>query len=307
VASVAELELGLRAGAEGVGLLRTELAFLDARGWPTESEHLEAIEPILRALGPRPATVRVLDFGADKCPPFLSGTDARGLALLLSHEDAFVLQLRAIIQASRNRQVRILLPMVDHPDQLSAARELIERTAVAVRVERVPPVGAMIETPAAAAAARALAARADFLSIGTNDLTAETLGADRFSSNDAHPHHPRVLELIARSVTAAHEAEIAIEVCGEAASDPAMLPLLVGLDVDELSVGAARVAEVRRWVRDLRGSEARSLAATALEMASAEEVAAAVAPLTRRLQSGEGGHAIGEGIECSGRILAFGA
>jgi phosphoenolpyruvate-protein kinase (PTS system EI component) len=306
VASVAELELGLRCGAEGIGLLRTELAFLDAGDWPTEAQHLEALEPILQVLGPRPAMVRMLDFGADKCPPFLTGTNERGLALLLNHEGAFVAQLRATLRCSRDRDVRFLLPMVDHPDELAAAQQLIEHTARRLGVHRAPAVGAMIETPAAVDAVRALAAAADFLSIGTNDLTAEALGVDRFAANGGRAHDPVVLSLIARSVNAAHEAAIALEVCGEAASDPLMLPLLVGLDVDELSVGAARVADVRRWIRCLRGSEVRDLAATALEMARADDVEAALAPLARRLQSGEGCDAVAEGVERSGRILAFG-
>jgi phosphoenolpyruvate-protein kinase (PTS system EI component) len=307
VASVAELEVGLRSGAEGIGLLRTELAFLDAGEWPTEAQHLEVLEPILQALGARPAMVRMLDFGADKCPPFLTGTDQRGLALLLSHERAFVDQLRATLRASRDRDVRLLLPMVDHPDELAAAQELIGHTARALGVERLPAVGAMIETPAAVGAVRTLAAAADFLSIGTNDLTAEALGVNRFAVNGARAHDPAVLGLIALSVNAAHEAGVALEVCGEAASDPVMLPLLVGLDVDELSVGAARVATVRRWIRCLDASEAGELAAVALELAGAAEVEAALAPLARRLQSGEGGDAVAEGVDGSGRILAFGA
>jgi phosphoenolpyruvate-protein kinase (PTS system EI component) len=307
VASVAELELALSSGAEGIGLLRTELAFLDASEWPSESEHMRAIEPILQALGPRPAIVRVLDFGADKCPPFLAGNAKRGLALLLDHEAAFAAQLRAVLHAARDRDLRILLPMVDDPAQLTAARELLDRTARELGIDRAPPLGAMIESRAAAKAAHALASRGEFLSIGTNDLTAEALAADRFRLNEARTHDPTVLRLIARSVAAAHEAHVDLEVCGEAASDPLMLALLVGLEVDQLSVGAARVGEVRRWVRALRVSEARDLAALALEMDGADEVEAAVAPLARRLQSGEGGHAAAQGVEGSGRILAFGA
>jgi phosphoenolpyruvate-protein kinase (PTS system EI component) len=130
---------------------------------------------------------------------------------------------------------------------------------------------------------------------------------DRFSVNDARAHDPAVLRLIALSVNAAHEAGIALEVCGEAASDPVMLPLLVGLDVDELSVGSARVADVRRWIRRLGLGEVSELAAIALEMAGADEVEAALAPLARRLQSGEGSDAVAEGVDRGGRILAHGS
>jgi phosphoenolpyruvate-protein kinase (PTS system EI component) len=253
--------------------------------------------------------VRVLDFGADKSPPFLHDTRRRGLELLLSNGGHLVSQLRAILLCSRGRDVRVLLPMVDTVDQLIAARELLEHTARALRIDRRPPLGAMIETPAAAAHANALASEADFLSIGTNDLTAATVGADRFASSTASAHDPRVLRLIERSVSAAHEAGITIEVCGEAASDPLMVPLLVGLDVDELSVGAARVGAVRRWIRNLRYDGARRLALAALELQTAQEVTDAAGPLAVELQSdstqfGNGGR---KTVQRSSPIRALGA
>jgi phosphoenolpyruvate-protein kinase (PTS system EI component) len=279
VASPEELELGLRSGAEGIGLLRTELAFLDARGWPSEQAHGEALAPILAGLGERSAVVRVLDFGADKAPPFLDDIAQRGLELLLDHPDALIAQLRALALASRRHDIRILLPMVDNPDQVTSSRRLLERVCEQLGVERVPQLGSMIETPAAAEAAAAIAARSDFLSIGTNDLTATTLGANRFAHNAARAHHPLVLRSIASSVRAAHDAGIPIEVCGEAASDPIMLPLLVGLGIDELSVGAARVGAVREWICQLDGRETAGLARSALTMDGAEEVEWAVRPL----------------------------
>jgi phosphoenolpyruvate-protein kinase (PTS system EI component) len=279
VASPEELEVGLRAGAEGIGLLRTELAFLDAGEWPSEQRHTEALRPILAGLGSLPAIVRVLDFGADKSPPFLQDVAQRGLELLLAQPDAYIAQLRAIVLASRQHDVRILLPMVDHPEQLAESRSLIEQAAAHLGLDRVPPVGSMIETPTAAHNARAIAECSDFLSIGTNDLTASTLGLNRFAANTAQAHHPLVLRSIAASVEAAHEAGIPIEVCGEAASDPIMLPLLVGLGIDEVSVGAARVGTVREWVRQLAAEETAGLARSALTMDVAEEVELAVRPL----------------------------
>jgi multiphosphoryl transfer protein len=134
----------------------------------------------------------------------------------------------------------------------------------------------MIETPRAAHEASLIAEHSAFLSIGTNDLTAATLGADRFAANHARAYHPRVLRSIARSVAAAHDAGIALEVCGEAASDPVMLPLLVGLGVDEVSVGAARVGEVRGWIRGLSAEQAETVARLALTLDSPDEVARAV-------------------------------
>lgn len=279
VASPAELELGLCTGAEGIGLLRTELAFLDAADWPSQQQHTEALKPILAGLGDNPAVVRVLDFGADKSPPFLHDVPQRGLELLLSHPDAFIAQLRAIVLASQRHDIRILLPMVDEPEQLAQACALMEHVSGQLGVDRVPALGSMIETPAAAQNAPAIAEGSDFLSIGTNDLTASTLGADRFAANAARAHHPRVLRSIAASVAAAHQVRIPIEVCGEAASDPIMLPLLVGLGIDEVSVGAARVGWVREWIRQLNAEETAGLARSALMMDAPQEVEWAVRPL----------------------------
>lgn len=307
VAGTAEVHAGLRAGAEGIGLLRTELAFMEASAWPTEGEHLSMLEPILAALGSRPAVVRVLDFGADKAPPFLRGTPQRGIALLLAEPDAFGAQLRAILRAGRGRDVRILLPLVDDPGEVAAVRALLADSARALGDAGLPPVGAMVETPRAAGAARALAAASDFLSIGTNDLTAATLGIDRFSGGAARSYDPRVLAHIAASVDAAHEAGRKIEVCGEAASDPMLLPLLVGLGVDELSVGAARVGLVRRWVRRLSYDGVQRLGAQALAMRSAEQVEALVGSLAGELRSAEVDDAVGKRLHGSGRLLAFGA
>jgi phosphoenolpyruvate-protein kinase (PTS system EI component) len=231
--------------------------------------------------------VRVLDFGADKAPPFLRDTELRGITLLLGEPDAFAAQLRAILSAARGHDVRILLPLVDDPAQVTAVRELLAANAHGPGDAGLPPVGAMVETPRAAGAARALAAASDFLSIGTNDLTAATLGVDRFSGGAKRSYDPRVLAHIAASVDGAHAAGRRIEVCGEAASDPMLLPLLVGLGVDELSVGAARVGVVRRWVRLLSHQHVQRLGAEALTMDSADQVEELVAPLARVLRSAE--------------------
>ena len=276
VSSSAELDVALGAGAEGVGLLRTELAFLDATAWPSERVHRAALEPILAGLQGRPAVVRVLDFGADKTPPFLQGVSERGLKLLLANPEAFTEQLQAILLGARAKDVRILLPMVDHPEEVVAAGALMRLAADALGIEALPPIGSMIETPRAAENASLIAEHSAFLSIGTNDLTAATLGADRFAANAARVYDPRVLRSIARSVVAAHDAGIALEVCGEAASDTVMLPLLVGLGVDEVSVGAARVGEVRSWIRRLNAEQAEGLARSALALDTADEVARAV-------------------------------
>jgi phosphoenolpyruvate-protein kinase (PTS system EI component) len=287
-ATAAEARAGLRAGAEGIGLLRTELAFLDAAAWPTEAAHRAALEPVLAPLAGRTATVRVLDFGADKTPPFLAGTPLRGLALLLGHAGELEAQLRAIGAAGAATELRVLLPLVESPDQLDAVRRLLPPGA---------QLGAMIETRAAVAAAPAVAAAADFVSIGTNDLTADVLGEDRFKPGAAVAHDPRVLAAIAETCEAAEAAGRVVEVCGEAAGDPLLQPLLVGLGVRELSTGAARVGATRAAVRALDATAARRMARAALGAPDAAEVAALVR---------QGGQAAAERLDRDRPVVAVG-
>jgi phosphoenolpyruvate-protein kinase (PTS system EI component) len=271
-----ELREAFEQGAAGVGLLRTELLFLDALDWPDAAAHERSLRPLLARIGERTATVRLLDFGGDKTPPFLSGERGRGIELLLAAPSALHAQLEALLSL-RAPRLRVLIPMVTAPSQVLAVRsileELLEASPGAVR----PDLGAMIEVPLAARKAGGLAEVCNFFSIGTNDLTQLQLGIDRSRPGEAPAHHPEVLQLIAATVAGAAGRGIPVEVCGEAASDPVSLPLLVGLGVDELSVGAWRVGGVRRAVRRLRFDETGRLAAAALRAPGAAEVAALVA------------------------------
>jgi phosphoenolpyruvate-protein phosphotransferase len=305
VAGVAELELALEAGAEGIGLLRTELGFLDATAWPAEDDHVRQLAPILDGLGALPATVRVLDFGGDKTPPFLAGDPRRGIELLLGEPEALRAQLRAIARAGAHTQLRVLAPMVQSQAELSATAEALEEAARAVGLP-VPALGPMVETPQAACAADLLARGAAFMSIGTNDLAAAVLGVDRFAPGSSMAHHPRALGAIAATVRAAHRVGISVEVCGEAASDPVGVPLLIGLGVDELSVGASRVGTVRAWVRELHHGQVAELATRALFCTSPEDVQTLVAPVAQRLVSVEGGDAVAQGVERDRRVVATG-
>ena len=242
----AEVDAGLAAGAEGVGLLRTELAFLESTAWPTEAEHAAALGPALEPLAGRIATVRTLDFGADKTPRFLAGVEERGLTLMLAHPAALSEQIRAILAAGAETRLRILLPMVESAGQVRAVRELLTEPVA---------LGAMIETPEAAHRAAEIAAEADFLSIGTNDLVQYTLGLDRERpmATLKTAADPEVLGHIARVVEAAHDRGLTVEVCGEAAGEPELAALFIGLGVDELSVAPARLDEIRATVRTISG------------------------------------------------------
>jgi phosphoenolpyruvate-protein kinase (PTS system EI component) len=285
-ATAVEIRAGLEAESDGVGLLRTELAFLDAHDWPTEEDHVRALAPLLALLAGRVATVRVLDFGSDKTPPFLAGTRSRGLELLLGRPRALTAQLRAILRAGDACDLRILLPLVDSPQQMRDVRALLRTAAADADWQAdLPPLGAMIETPTAARRAGDIALEADFLSIGTNDLVQYTLGLDR-----TQPHatarsaaHPRVLRLVAATAEAAHASGVTVEVCGESASVPEVAALYVGLGVDELSVAPARLDELRATVRSLSAEQATAAAARAL----ASESETAVLELAGALISGE--------------------
>ena len=267
--TAAEVAAGLAAGAEGVGLLRTELAFLEASDWPTQDEHAAALAPALSLLPGRIATVRTLDFGADKTPPFLAGVRERGLALTLRYPEAFAAQLRAIVSSGSTTALRVLLPMVASAEELRSVRAVLEQD----HAGPMPQLGAMIETPEAAGRADEIAAEADFLSIGTNDLVQYTLGLDRERplATVQAAADPDVLRCISQVVAAARKRGLAVEVCGEAAGDPELVALLVGLGVDELSVSPARLDEVRATIRGLSARVAREAAAHALDAQSARQ------------------------------------
>jgi phosphoenolpyruvate-protein phosphotransferase len=260
-ASTAEVREGLAQGAEGVGLLRTELLFLDAPAWPSEAQQVRFLKPILSELVGLTATVRLLDFGGDKTPPFLRRAKERGVELLLQAPHALRAQLSAIVKAGSETRLRILIPMVSHADQVRAVRAAL---ADVLDGRLSPELGAMIETAEAARMAAEIAKEVDFFSIGTNDLTQIVLGLDREQSKAAPVTDVRVLRLIDATIRAGREAAIPVDVCGEAASDATAMPVMVGLGADELSVAAARVGEVRERVRALSFDECETVSAKAL-------------------------------------------
>jgi len=262
--TVAELEEASRQGAEGIGLMRTELLFLEAPRWPSREEQVKVLRPVLARMFGQTATVRLFDFGGDKTPPFLRGISARGIEVLLNAPAEMRTHLAAVVEAGSGADLRLLVPMVTKPDDVRAVRAMLDTV---LEGHGMPKVGAMIETPEAAEGAVDIAKLCDFLSIGTNDLTQLVLGLDRERSRKAPVMDPRVLSLIARTVRAGRRAQIPVDVCGEAASDASSLPVMVGLGVDELSVAAARVGQVRQWIRDLSFESSRRESERLLEQA----------------------------------------
>ncbi|WP_376796296.1 phosphoenolpyruvate--protein phosphotransferase [Thermogemmatispora sp.] len=276
-------------GAEGIGLLRTEFLFLNRGEAPSEEEQLAVYRAIIEAIQPAPVVFRTFDIGGDKPVPYLSlppetnpFLGVRGLRLGLRHSELLRTQLRALLRAGAERELRILFPMVSSYEEVEALRRLLEGLQAELRQQgqalaRRVELGIMIEVPAAALLADALAEAVDFLSLGTNDLTQYTLAADRTNEGTAplaDPLHPAVLRLLQLTVEAAHRHRRRVEICGELASEPLALPLLLGLGIDELSMVPRAVPQAKQVIRRCSLSEAQQLAQQALRLRTAAEVRA---------------------------------
>lgn len=272
-------------GAEGIGLLRTELIFMAHPQAPDEATQEAEYRRVLDGLGGRPLVVRTLDVGGDKPLPYWPIAEeenpflgVRGIRLTLQRPQIMEAQLRALLRSADNRALRIMFPMVGSVDEWRAARDMTERLRLEIPVADLQ-LGIMIEVPSAALLAPVLAKEVDFFSVGTNDLTQYTLAIDRGHptlSAQADGLHPAVLQLIDITVRAAHAHGKWVGVCGELAADPLAVPVLIGLGVDELSVSARSIPEVKARVREFSLSEAQSLAQQALAVGSPAEVRALV-------------------------------
>jgi phosphoenolpyruvate-protein kinase (PTS system EI component) len=255
---------------------------MDRREAPSEDEQTKVYESIARALGPdRILVIRTLDVGGDKPLPYLSvGAEAnpflgeRGIRLTLHYPEIFRAQVRAILRASRAGKVAMMFPMISTIAEWRAAREFVERERSALGL---PPIqiGIMVETSSAALLADRFAREADFFSLGTNDLTQYTLAMDRTNPRLApqvDALHPAVLRLIERTVDGAHTHQRWVGVCGALAGDPAAVPVLIGLGVDELSVDVPIIPAVKARIRMLSLKECQATAQKALDAADATEV-----------------------------------
>lgn len=289
IESANDAEAVKAAGAEGVGLFRTEYLFINRDTPPGEEEQFQAYRQAAAALKPSPVVIRTLDLGGDKLlsslavptemNPFLGW---RAIRFCLQQNDIFCAQLRAILRASAEGSVKLMYPMISGLDELVQANALLAQCKEALRAEKIPfddnlEIGVMIETPSAAVIADSLAKRVQFFSIGTNDLIQYTLAVDRMNEKIAHlyePTHPAIIRLIKSTVEAAHARKVWVSVCGEMAGDPVFAPLLIGLGVDELSASPPLVAQLKYLIRRLKFSEAQELATFALNCESAGEIAA---------------------------------
>ncbi|HLX96509.1 MAG TPA: phosphoenolpyruvate--protein phosphotransferase [Verrucomicrobiae bacterium] len=292
-----DIEAVLAHGAEGVGLFRTEYLFISRDSLPTEEEQYQSYRKVAAALKPNPVIIRTLDLGGDKFAshlqlaqevnPFLGW---RAIRFCLAQPELFRAQLRAILRASAEGNVKMMYPMISGLDELIRANALVDQCRAELRAEGLPfdekmDIGAMIEIPSAALIADTLASRVKFFSIGSNDLIQYTLAADRTNEKVSHlyePTHPAIIRLIKTTVDAAHQHGIWVGVCGEIAGDPVLAPLLIGLGVDELSAAPTVVAQVKYIVRRLRLTEAQALAEFAFHCESPVEIHARCRELARQ-------------------------
>jgi len=277
-------------GAEGVGLYRTEFLYLNRPSLPTEDEQYEIYRKVAERVRPDPLIIRTFDLGGDKLAPgtvdiadelnpFLGW---RAIRFCLENIDIFKTQLRAILRASSVGNVKIMFPMISGLDELRRAIAVLDECKEELRSSKLDmaerlEVGAMIEIPSAAICANVLAPEVDFLSIGTNDLIQYALAVDRVNEKIAHlyePTHPAVLRLLKMIADAAHDHNLWVGVCGEMAGDIALIPLLLGLGMDELSTAAILVPRVKRAVQSLTIPECRELVEETFKLDTASEILA---------------------------------
>ena len=272
---------------EGVGLFRTEFLFMDRPQVPTEDEQFEAYKKVAETLEGKPVIIRTLDIGGDKEIPYLGlGKEEnpflgfRAIRLCLQREDLYRPQLRALLRASAFGDIKIMVPMVTCVDEFRAVKTMLKEIMAELDEKSIPynkdiKVGIMVETPAASLMADVFAKEADFFSIGTNDLTQYTMAVDRGNPDVAYlysTYNPAVLRSIERVIKAGKEGGAMVGMCGEAAADPLLTPLLLSLGLDEFSVSATSILATRKTISLWTMEEANAVAEKAMSMATEAEI-----------------------------------
>jgi phosphotransferase system enzyme I (PtsI) len=292
-----EVEAAPRNGAEGIGLYRTEFLYLNRTTLPSEEEQYATYRKVAEQVMPHPLIIRTFDLGGDKVAGAMGSDDElnpflgeRAIRFCLENPEMFKAQLRAIIRASAVGNVKIMFPMISGLEELRRALACLEECKAELEREgqafnHETEVGAMIEIPSAAISADRLAREVDFFSIGTNDLIQYAIAVDRVNERIAHlyaPTHPSVLRLLKMVADAAHAHDIWVGVCGEMAGDLALVPLLLGLGMDELSVGASLVPRVKRAVQSLAHGECQQLVTELLELDTSSAILARCTEMAQR-------------------------
>ena len=288
IGSTADAAAAAGSGAEGVGLFRTEFLFMDRVDMPTEAEQYEAYLAVSRTMAGKEVIIRTLDVGGDKAVDYLGMAPEenpflghRAIRYCLDNPDLYKVQLRALLRAgAEEKNIKIMLPLVTSLEEIRGAKALLETCKRELEAEGLPyhkdiPLGIMVETPAAALIADLLARECDFFSIGTNDLTQYTMAVDRGNAQVENLYttfHPAVLRSIRNVITAAKEAGIQVGMCGEAAADPRLIPLLMTWGLDEFSVSASAVLATRAQIHHWHTAQASQVTQKAMGLSTAAEV-----------------------------------
>ncbi|MDI6753426.1 MAG: phosphoenolpyruvate--protein phosphotransferase [Thermodesulfobacteriota bacterium] len=284
---VEEIPSVLQHGAEGIGLYRTEYLYLNRKDLPSEEDHFQAYKKVVEATYPHSAVIRTLDIGGDK---FMSHMDLaeemnpamglRAVRFSLKEVDIFKVQLRAILRSSAYGKVKLMVPMISGATEIREVKKILNEVRLSLTAEGIPfdpqmEIGIMIEVPSAVTIADILAKEVDFFSIGTNDLIQYSLAIDRVNESVTHlyePLHPAILRLVKEVVKAAHGAGIKVAMCGEMAGEPLYVPILLGLELDELSMNVLSIFRVKKILRAYTLRECKSLVNASLNLSTPEEI-----------------------------------
>ncbi len=282
-----DVKSAIENGAEGVGLYRTEFLYMDRETLPTEEEQFNAYREVIEKMAPRPIIIRTLDIGGDKKLTYLDMPEElnpflgwRAIRMCLDRPSILKTQLRAILRASAYGNAKIMYPMVSGTEEVRRANAILNEAKQELKAEGIPfdenlEVGIMVEIPSAAITADILAKEVDFFSIGTNDLIQYTLAVDRMNEHISYlyePLHPAVLRLIKNVIDASHKAGKWTGMCGEMAGDTSATAILLGMGLDEFSMSASSIPQVKKIIRSLTYDEAKQIAEKALSMNEADEI-----------------------------------
>ena len=295
-----DIKGALENGAEGIGLYRTEFLYMDRESLPTEEEQFEAYKAVAEAMAPRSVIIRTLDIGGDKKLPYLKMPDElnpflgwRAIRMCLDRPQILKTQLRAILRASFYGNLRIMYPMVSRVEEIRRANSILKEVKQELKIEGLPydeniQVGIMVEIPSVAIIADILAKEVDFFSIGTNDLIQYTLAIDRTNENISHLYetlHPAVLRLIKNVIDASHSVGKWTGMCGEMAGDITAVPILLGMGLDEFSMSAVSIPQVKKVVRSLTFEEAKQFAKKVLNTEEPAEIRKMVEELLEKIKT----------------------
>ncbi len=293
IASTEGLEAVLKAGADGVGLFRTEFLYMNRTSPPTLEEQFEAYKKVLTAFGSKPMVIRTFDIGGDKQIDYLNMDKEmnpflgyRAIRISLDRLDLFKVQLKALLMASVYGNLKIMFPMISSIEEIQKIKLIMADIRTELENEGTPyravEIGIMVEIPAVAVRAKQFAKHVDFFSIGTNDLLQYTVAVDRMNEKLSHLYtwyHPGLLSLIHNVAKSAKEAGIWVGICGESAADPKLLPFFLGCGIDELSMSQSKIAEIKWRLRKLSQKEMSTVVERVLEMDTAEAVEAYLSKL----------------------------